>query len=127
MKTDIQVIAQYKDQSPSVVLDLTASHPLANAHAFESARKLITKLIDTTGSKMPLVRLKVTIGHAPKSMNIFRSDKLSRLHYDVFLFGNLNLLDPDRTQRSASYKFKQPEFAEKVVAAPIPIQVPLTQ
>ena len=123
MNTQIKVSAQYKDQPPTVMLDLTASHPMAAAHAFESAQKLITKLIDMTGNKMPLVKLKVTVGHAPRSMGLYRSDKLSGLHHDVFLFGNLNLLDPDRTQRSASYKIHQPPFSEDIFATPRPVQI----
>lgn len=124
MNTSIKVYAQYKDQLSTIVLDLTASHPLAAAHAFESAQKLITKLIDTTGSKMPLVKLKVTIGHSPKSMLFFRNEKLSGLHHDVFLFGNLNLLDPNKTQNSASYNIHQPPFSERIATAERPIRLP---
>lgn len=125
MKTEIKLTTQSKNHPPTLVFNCTTSHPLAAAHALETTQKYIANLVDQSGSKMPLIKLEITVGKAPASMQIFRSSEHSNTRYDVFLFGNKNILYPERTRTSSSFKRNnQPKFAEKINPTPVPIQIP---
>ncbi len=124
MKNKITITLQYQNHLPVIFFE-RATGDQTIARTFETAKKLISKSVQAQGRKMPLVKLEAPAGFAPASMDIFYNKEDSTSQTDVFLFGNLNVLHPERTRTSSSFKRNnQPKFTEKITPTPIPIQIP---
>lgn len=125
MKNKITITLQYQNHLPVIFFE-RATGDQTIARTFETAKKLISKSVQAQGRKMPLVKLEAPAGFAPASMDIFYNKEDSTPQTDVFLFGNLNVLHPDRQHSELIYTSQLPKIAPKINRQNTQIRIPLS-
>lgn len=124
MKNKITITLQYPNRPPVIFFERGISKE-NNAQAFQAARKFIIKNVKGQGRKMPLIKLQAPAGFAPISMDIFFSKSDSSLQTDAFLFGNLNVLQPDRQHSEQYYTSESPKTPPKIRRQNTQVRIPV--